>query len=325
MNRWSLMFRFAAVAATLGLTVAIAQAQQNYPNRPIRVLTPFAPGGGSDILARLIGPQITEVFGQPIVVDNRPGGAGTIGAGLAARAEPDGYTLIIVSGTYGASGALYKLPYDPVNGIQPIILIGTTGLVLMVHPSVPVKNVKEFIAYTKANPGKLNYGTAGLGDLAHLAGEMFKQHTQISITQIPYKGSGPLMTALIGGEVTVSISSIVPTVPHVKAGRMRPLAVTTPQRSRALPEVPTIADTVPGFDVTHWYGMWGPKGLHRDIVMRWNKEVARILRTEAMQKWFEREGMEPAGGPPEEFRDRIKNDLEKWKKVVKEANFVIGS
>ena len=319
------IIRPAAVVLALGIAAAGAQAQQNYPNRPIRMLTPFSAGGGSDILARLIGPQITEVWGQPVVVDNRPGAAGNIGAGLAAGAQPDGYTLIVVSGTYGASGALHKLPFDTVTGIQPIILIGTTGLVLMVHPSVPVKSVQEFLAYARANPGKLNYGTAGLGDLAHLAGEMFKQQTKISMTQVPYKGSGPLMIALIGGEVTVSLSSIVPTIPHVKAGRMRPLAVTTPRRSRALPDVPTISDTVPGFDVTHWYGMWGPKGLPRDIVLRWNTEVARIIKTDAMQKFFEREGMEPAGGPPEAFRDRIRNDLEKWKKVVKEGNIVIGS
>jgi tripartite-type tricarboxylate transporter receptor subunit TctC len=313
------------VAIMFALAMAGAHAQSSYPNRPIRVLTPFSAGGGSDILARLIGPQITEAWGQPVVVDNRPGAAGNIGAGMAVRSEPDGYTLIIVSGTYGASGALYKLPYDTVTGITPIILIGTTGLVLMVHPSVPVKSVKEFLAYARANPGKLNYGTAGLGDLAHLAGEMFKQHTKISMTQVPYKGSGPLMPALISGEVTVGISSIVPTIPHVKAGRMRPLAVTTPQRSSALPDVPTIADTVPGFDVTHWYGMWGPKGLPRDIVLRWNREVARIIKTEAVQKFFEREGLETAAGPPEEFRDRLRSDLEKWKKVVKEANIVLGN
>ena len=320
-------YRIICLAAALlvcGLP-ATAHSQQGYPNRPIRVLTPFAPGGGSDILARMIGPQITEAWGQPVVVDNRPGGAGTIGAGLAASAQPDGYTLIIVSGTYGASGALHKLAYDPVTGIQPIILIGTTGLVLMVHPSVPVKTVQDFLAHARANPGKLNYGTAGLGDLAHLAGELFKQHTKISMTQVPYKGSGPLMIALLAGEVTVSISSIVPTIPHVKAGRMRPLAVTTLKRSRALPEVPTIADTVPGFEVTHWYGMWGPRGLPKDIVLRWNQEVARIIRTDAMQKFLEREGMEPAGGPPEEFRNRIRSDLEKWKRVVKEANLTIGS
>ena len=319
-------FALALAAATLVAAIgdAPALAQSKYPSRPIRVLTPFAAGGGSDILARLIGPQLTEKLGQPVVVDNRPGGAGTIGAGLAARAEPDGYTLIIVSGTYGANGALYKLPYDTVTGIQPIILIGTTGLLLAVHPSLPVKTLAEFVAHARANPGKLNFGSAGIGDLGHLAGELFKLQAKVSMTQVPYKGSGPLMTAVISGEVPVSMSSIVPTIPHIKAGRMRPIAVTTPKRSRALPDTASFAETMPGYEVTHWYGMWGPKGLPQDVVKTLNGEIAGILRSDAMRKWFEREGMEIAGGPPEEFRDRIRSDLEKWRRVVKEAKINLG-
>ena len=323
-------FRFVRCAGLAGAMLAFTfvatatLAQSTYPNRPIRVLTPFSAGGGSDILARLIGPQITEAWGQPVIVDNRPGGGGTLGAGIAARAEPDGYTLILVSGTYGANAALYKVPYDTVDGIQPIILIGTTGLVLMVHPSLPVKTIDEFIGYARANPGKLSFGTAGVGDLGHLAGELFKQHTKISMTQVPYKGAGPVMIAIVAGEVPVSMNSIVPAMPHIKAGRVRPIAVTTQQRSRALPDTPTIADTVPGYEVVHWYGLWGPKGLSQEIVTRWNREVARILKTDAMQKWFEREGMEPAGGPPQEFRDRLRKDLAKWKKVVQEAKIVVS-
>ena len=313
-----------AAALVLAFAAAATLAQSSYPNRPIRVLTPFSAGGGSDILARLIGPQITEAWGQPVIVDNRPGGGGTLGAGIASRAEPDGYTLIIVSGTYGANGALYKVPYDTVEGIQPIILIGTTPLVILVHPTLPVKNVAEFIGYAKANPNKLSFGTAGVGDLGHLAGELFKQHAKISMTQVPYKGSGPLMTGIVSGEVPVSINSMVPAMPHVKAGRLRAIAVTTQQRSRALPDTPALAETVPGYEVIHWYGMWGPKGLPQDLVTRWNREVARILKTDAMQKWLEREGMEQAGGPPQEFRDRIRSDLEKWKKVVKEAKIVVS-
>jgi tripartite-type tricarboxylate transporter receptor subunit TctC len=312
-----------AAAMTFALVAAASLAQSNYPNRPIRVLTPFSAGGGSDILARLIGPQITEAWGQPVIVDNRPGGGGTLGAGIAARAEPDGYTLIVVSGTYGANAALYKVPYDTVDGISPIILIGTTPLVMLVHPSLPVKTVAELIKYATANPDKLSFGSAGVGDLGHLAGELFKQHAKIRMTQVPYKGSGPLMTAIVSGEVPMSINSMVPAMPHVKAGRIRPLAVTTQQRSRALPDTPALAETVPGYEVIHWYGMWGPKGLPQEIVTRWNREVARILKTDAMQKFFEREGMEPAGGPPQEFRDRIRKDLEKWKRVVKEAKIIV--
>lgn len=312
------------IAAALASAVAPGAWSQGYPSKPIRLLIPFAPGGGTDILARLIGPQITETFGQPIVIENRPGGGGTVGAGIAARAEPDGYTLIVVSGSYGANGALYDLPYDPVTGIQPIILIGVTPLVVTMNPAVPIKSVKELITYAKANPGKLNYGSAGTGGLGNLAGELFKLEAKVQMTHVPYKGTGPVMTALLSGEVQTSFSSMVPSIPHVKAGRLRAIAVTTPKRSRALPEVPTVGETVPGYDVTHWYGIWGPKGLPRKIVVRWNQEVGKVLRTDAMQKWLAKEGLEAAGGPPEEFRDRLKSDIEKWKWVVREAKISVA-
>jgi len=313
----------AAIAFALSFTTAGVHAQEKYPTRPIRLLTPFAAGGGSDILARMIGPQVSEVLGQQIVVDNRPGGGGVLGAGIAVRSDPDGYTLIVVSGSYGANAALHDLPYDTVTDITPIILIGTTPLLVSVHPSVPIKTIKELIAHARANPGKLNFGSAGIGGLDQLAGELFKLETGVTFTQIPYKGSGPVMTALLGGEVDSSFTSLVPAIPHVKAGRLRALALTTPKRSRAIPDVPTIGETVPGYDVTHWYGMWGPKGIPREIVMRWNQEVARVLNTDTMKKWLEREGLEPAGGPPEEFQERIRSDVAKWKKVVKDAKIVI--
>jgi len=313
----------AAIAFALSFTAAGVHAQEKYPTKPIRLLTPFAPGGGSDILARLIGPQVSEVFGQSIIVDNRPGGGGTLGAGITVRSDPDGYTLILVSGSYGANPALHNLPYDSVTDITPIILIGTTPLLVAMHPSVPIRTIKELIALARANPGKLNFGSAGVGGLGHLSQEMFRLQTKVNITHIPYKGSGPVMTALLSGEVDSSFSSLVPSIPHVKAGRLRALAVTTPKRSPAIPDVPTIGETVPGYDVTHWYGMWGPKGIPREIVMRWNREVARVLNTDTMKKWLEREGLELAGGPPEEFFDRIRSDTAKWKKVVKEAKIVI--
>ena len=310
---------FTAALVSAGFPGAWAQG---YPSRPIRVITPFAPGGGTDILARLIGPQVSESFGQSIVVDNRPGGGGTIGAAMVVNAAPDGYTLILVSGSYGANAALHKLPYDSVTDIAPIILIGTTGLVVTLHPSLPIKTMKELIASIRANPAKYNFGSAGTGGLGHLAGELFKLDAKVDFTHVPYKGSGPVMTALLSGEVQSSFSSLVPSIPHVRAGRLRAIGVTTPKRSRALPDVPTVGETVPGYEVVHWYGMWGPKGLPKDIVTRWNREVARVLRAEAMQKWLEQEGMEAAGGPPEEFLDRIRRDVDKWKKVVKEAKIV---
>ncbi len=313
-----------AIAIALSFAAAGVHAQSKYPTKPIRLLTPFAAGGGSDIMARLIGPPLTEVLGQTIVVDNRPGGGGTLGAGITARADPDGYTLIVVSGSYGANAALHDLPYDTVTGITPIILLGTTPLVLTMHPSVPVKSVSELIAYSKANPRKLNVASAGIGGLDHLAGELFKLQTGATYTTIPYKGSGPAMIALLSGEVSGSMTSLVTSIPHVKTGRLRAIGVTTPKRSRALPDVPTIGETVPGFEAVNWYGLWGPKGLPADIVTRWNREVAKVLRTEAVEKWLEDQGLEPAGGPPEEFVNRLRIDVDKWKKVVKEAHIVIN-
>ena len=324
MNVRLLIVHCATLALALSLSAADVDAQQKYPTKPIRLIAPFAPGGGTDILGRLIGPQVSEALGQPVVVDNRPGGGGTLGAGMAVRADPDGYTLILVSGSYGANPALHDLPYDSVTGITPIILIGTTGLLVSMHPSVPIKTMKELIAHARANPGKLNFGSAGVGGLGHLAQELFRLQTKVDITHVPYKGSGPVMTALLSGEVASSFSSMVPSIPHVKAGRLRAIAVTVPKRSRALPDVPTIGETVPGYEVTHWYGMWGPKNLPMDIVTRWNKEVARVLNTDGMKKWLAQEGLEPAGGPPDEFLQRIKSDVEKWKKVVKEAKIVIA-
>jgi len=317
------LVRYAAAAIALSLLAAGAQGQTKYPTKPIRLLTPFAAGGGSDILARLIAPHMHEALGQPIVVDNRPGGGGTLGAGIAARADPDGYTLILVSGSFGANAALHDLPYDSVTGITPIILIGTTPLVLTVHPSVPVKSVREIIEYARANPRKLNIASAGIGGLDHLAGELFKLQTGATYTTVPYKGSGPAMTALLSGEVSGSMTTLVTSIPHVKAGRLRAVGVTTSKRSRALPDVPTIGETVPGYEVVHWYGMWGPKGLPRDIVTRWNREVAKVLHTSATQKWLMDQGLEPAGGPPEEFLNRLRIDVDKWKKVVKEAGITL--
>lgn len=314
---------FHCAAAALALLLAPgAHAQDKYPSKPIRLLTPFAPGGGSDILARLITPQMP--FGNQIIVENRPGGGGTIGAGIAVNAPPDGYTLILVSGSYGANAALHKLPYDTVNDITPIILIGTTGLLMSMHPTVPMKTVKDVIAYARANPNKLNFGSAGTGGLGHLAGELFKLETKVQFTHVPYKGSGPVMNALLSGEVDSSFSSLVPSIPHVKAGRLKAIAITTAKRNPALPDTPTVGDTVKGYDVTHWYGIWGPKNLPKEIVTRWNQEVSKIIRSDSVRKFLATEGLQAAGGPPEEFRDRIKSDSEKWIRVVKEAKIVVN-
>lgn len=292
---------------------------QKYPTKPIRLVAPFPPGGGVDILSRILAVPVSEALGQPVVVDNRPGAGGAIGAEIAARAEPDGYTLVMVSSSYAATSAHRKPPYDPINGITPIILIGTTGLVMSVHPSVPAASVKELIAHAQANPGKLNFGSVGTGSVAHLTLELFKQMAKVNIVHVPYKGGGPALTATVAGEAHLTCISLVPTLPHVKAGRLRPIGITTTRRSELMPEVASISETLPGFEVVHWYGMWGPRGLPKSIVMRWNEEVSKVLLTEKMKRQMVSEGLDPGGGPPDELLKILRPAFEKWRTVVKEA------
>jgi tripartite-type tricarboxylate transporter receptor subunit TctC len=311
----SIMLLIAAVATC----VAGPAFAQKYPTKPIRLIAPFSPGGGSSIIGRMVTTPVSEVFGQGIVIDNRPGAGGALGAEIAVRATPDGYTLIIVSSSYCATSAYRRLPYDPVKDIQPVVLIGTTGLVMIAHPSVPAKNVKELIAHMRARPGKLNYASVGNGSVTHLALEFFKIETNTNMVHVPYKGSGPGLTAVISGETQLSALSMVPTLPHVKAGRLRALAVTSPKRSSLMPDTPTVSETVPGFEVVHWYGIWGPKGIPQGIVSRWNREVAKVVRQPAMKERLQAGGIEPAGGAPKEFLDLIDRDIKKWNRVINVA------
>ena len=307
------------VGAALVSVVTSSVWAQKYPFKPIRLIVPFAPGGGTDILSRVIAVPVSESLGQPVVVDSRPGAGGAVGAEITVRAEPDGYTLIMVSSSYAATGAYRKLSYDPVKDIQPIILIGTTGLVFVVHPSVPAKNVKEFIDLAKASPGKLNYGSVGIGSVTHLSLELFKLNAKVNLVHVPYKGGGPALAAVVAGEVELTSISMVPTFPHLRAGRLRALAITGAKRSPLLPDVPTVSETVPGYQVVHWYGMWGPKGMPKNIVARWNKEVAKVLLAKEMKNRMKAEGLEAGGGPPEQLLNIIRPDVEKWRRVIKEA------
>jgi tripartite-type tricarboxylate transporter receptor subunit TctC len=313
----------AVVIALLSIATPGFAADKPYPTKPIRLISPFAPGGGTDLLGRMIGTRVSESFGQPVVMDNRPGAGGAIGAELVARAEPDGYTLIIVSATYAAASAYRPPPFDPINDIQAVSHIGTTGLLFTVHPSLPVKNMAELIAHARANPGKLNFATVGAGSNVHLAMELFNLMTKTKFVDVPYKGGGPAMTALVGGEVPVTAMSIVPSMPHVKSGKVRALAVTTARRSTYLPDVPAVSETVPGYEASHWYGMWGPKGLPRPIVTRWNEAVAKVLTTDEAQARMKAEGLEPGGGPPEAFQAIVKRDIEKWRRVIREAGIKV--
>jgi len=310
MNR--ILLLITAVAAC----VAGPALAQKYPTKPIRMIAPFSPGGGSSIIGRMVTTPVSEALGQSVVIDNRPGAGGALGAEIAVRATPDGYTLINVSSSYCATSAYRRLPYDPVKDITPIALIGTTGLLMIVNPSVPAKNVKELIDYMHAHPGKLNYASVGNGSVTHLALEYFKIVTKTNMVHVPYKGSGPGLVSVIAGETQLSALSMVPTLPHVRAGRLRAIAITSPKRSSLMPDVPTVAETVPGFEVVHWYGIWGPKGIPQPIVTLWNREVSKVVHDPAMVKHLKAQGIDPAGGPPSELRDLIQRDIMRWNHVI---------
>jgi tripartite-type tricarboxylate transporter receptor subunit TctC len=311
--------------ALFGLAAGNVVMAQNYPTKPIRLVVPFAPGGGTDIVARVIAQKATEALGQSVVVDNRAGGGGTVGAETAVRANPDGYTLGLVSTSYSTNPSLYKLPYDAVRDIQAIILIGETGYVVVLNPAVPIKSVKELIAYARANPGKLNYASTGTGGATHLATVLFELMAGTKMTHIPYKGTGPAVTDLIGGQIQVLIGAMPSTIPQVKGGRLRGVGVSTAKRISSLPDMPTVSESLPGYEAVTHYGILGPKGLPRNVVALWNREVARILQTEEMKARLTVEAIEPAGGPPEEFLNTIRSDVEKWGKVVKAAGITLGN
>ena len=316
-------FAFTLLAA-LSFAAGQASAQgSKYPTKPIRLLVPFAPGGGTDIVARVIAQKMTETLGQSVIVDNRPGAGGTVGTETAVRANPDGYTLIMVSGSYATNAAIYKLAYDPVNDIQPIVVIGESAFVLALHPAVPAKTVAELIGLAKAKPGALNYGSSGPGGLAHLATELFELLAGTRMTHVPYRGSGPALPALLGNQIQVMFGVLPATIPHVKANRLRGLGVTGEKRTSALPELPTIGETVKGYLVVIWWGVLGPKGLPKDLVNLWHKGVAQILQSRELQDRLSGEGIDPVGGSPEAFSHAIQRDVGQWKKVVKEAKLTV--
>ena len=311
-----------AVAALVFVTVPSAWAQ-GYPSKPIRVIVPFTPGAATDNMARVIAQRVSESLRQPVVIDNRAGGGGSIGAAMAVQATPDGYTLIIFSTSYATNAALYKLSYDPVNDIQPIIKIGETGIGIASHSSMPIKTVKELIAYAKANPGKLNYGSAGVGSTAHLAGELFNLEAKVDLTHVAYRGASQALNDLIGGQIQLLTAQLPSIIPHAQSGRLRAIGVTTAKRSRVLPDVPTVGETVPGYEVATWFGLWGPKGLPKEVVARWNKEVETALLADEIRKRLAGEELEPAGGSPEQFLITIRGEVAKWKRVVKEAKITL--
>ena len=292
---------------------------QHYPARPVRLIVPAPPGGGLDIVARTLAQKLAEPFKQSVVVDNRPGAGGSVGVETVVRASPDGYTLMLVSAGYAANAAIYKLPYDPLNDVTPVVLIGETGYVMALNAALPIQNIKELIAHDKANPGKLNYGSGGSGGSNHLVTEYFNQMAGSKITHVPYKGMGPALNELIGGQIQVVIGVMVQMIPHVRSNRVRGLAVTTAKRSSAVPELPTVGETVPGYEAVSWNAVLGPKALPRDVVARWNSEVNRILLMNDVKERLANDGMVAVGGPPDRVAEVLKRDIAKWQRVVKTA------
>lgn len=294
-----------------------------YPTKSIRMIVPFAPGGGTDIVGRVIAQKMSDTLGQTVIVDNRPGAGGTVGAETAVRANPDGYTLVMVSGSYATNAAVYKLAYDPINDIQPISVIGESAFVVVLHPSVPAKSVTELISLAKSKPGALNYGSTGTGGITHLGTELFELLAGTKMTHVPYKGTGPSLTSLLGNQIQLMFGALPATIPHVKANRLRGIGVTSEKPSNALPGIPAVGETVKGYEVVLWWGVFGPKGLPKDIVNVWNKGIEQILHSKEMQERMAGEGIDPLGGPPDNFRNAIKRDVEKWKKVVRQAKITV--
>jgi tripartite-type tricarboxylate transporter receptor subunit TctC len=300
--------------------VALCASAQDYPNRPIHIYVPAAPGGTTDLLARLFGAKLGELLKQQVVVENRASASGVIAGELTAKAPPDGYTLLLAYHQHTINGALNpNLPYHPVNDFTPITQLTRAGLLLVVNPESPPRTLQEFVAWTKKRSGELNYGSAGLGSGGHLAGELYKQVAGIKAQHIPYKGSGPAIVDLIGGRYDYNFAGLQAAQPHVRSGKLRGLAVTTPQRVPAMPDVPTVAEAIPGYEVVGWYGIVGPAGMPAPLVERLSHELLQVLKQPDVHERIVNDGSEPVGNSPREFRDFMAADLAKWAKVVKES------
>jgi tripartite-type tricarboxylate transporter receptor subunit TctC len=315
-----LMTLVAVVVVSLAAPLAFAQAAAGYPAKPIRLVVPFPPGGTTDILARDVAQKLSEMWGKQVIVDNRPGAGGNIGADLVAKAAPDGYTLVMGTvGTHAINPSLYKkMPYDHVKDFAPVILVAGVPNVLVVNPSLPVHSVQELITYGKANPGKLNFASSGNGTSIHLSGELFKTMTGVEMTHVPYKGSAPALTDLIGGQVQLMFDNLPSSLGFIKAGKLRALAVTSAARSPTLPDLPTIAESgLPGYEASSWFGVLAPAGTPRDIVQKVNQAIGAWLDTQDAKQRLLAQGAIPAGGTPEAFAKHIAAETAKWAKVVK--------
>ncbi len=313
----------AVISCALASAGAIAAAApQGYPTKPIRMVCPFPPGGTTDLVARLVAQRLSEAWGEQVVVDNRAGAGGIIGTETVAKAPPDGYTMLLGSiTTHAVNPALYKkLDFDPIKDFIPVSLVVSSPQLLAVHPAVPVKSVKELISLAKAKPAQLNYASAGVGTSPHLTFELFRSMAGIDVVHIPYKGTGPAIAELLGGQVQMMITGVVALIPHIKSGKLRGLAVTSEKRVAALPELPTIAESaIPKFDVSSWFGVFLPAGTPKAIVVKMNSEIRRILDSPDVRKRLIDQGADPASGTPEEFAAYVKSEMMRWGKVVRDT------
>lgn len=311
----------AVILLALAAMASGVQAQKGkWPEKPVRIIVPLAAGGSVDIVARMIAARLTEKFGEQFIVDNRPGAGATLGIALAARANPDGYTVLMMSSAFTSNTALYKLPYDPVRDIAPVSMIAAGPMFVAVHPSVKAASFKEFIELARAKPGALNYGSGGTGSSTHLATELLRQMTQTNFIHVPYKGIGPAIADLIGGQIQFYIAPGAGLLPHVQSGKLRLIAVTSEQRSRDMPEVPAINELVPGYAAEFWYGLGVPTGTPQAVIAALNQELARILKQPEVQKRLRTFDLEAAHSTPEGFARRIASEIVMWAKVVKAGN-----
>lgn len=323
--RYTLRLAILLFSILLLISEAGGAFAQSYPNKPIRLLVGFSPGGGTDLLARLIGQKLTERWGQQVVVDNRPGANMIIATEMAAKAAPDGYTLAMVATPNVTNPSLYrKLPYDTLKDFVWITQITIAPIILVVNPSVQANSVQELISLAKSKPGQLNFGSSGIGGSLHLAGELFKKMANIDMVHIPYKGLGPALTDILGGQLSLVFGDITATLPHVKAGKLRALAVTTTKRSPAVPDLPTIAESgLSGYEVPVWYGILAPAGTPKEIVIKLYKEIKDVLYSPDIKERLSILGAEPVGSTPEEFETFIKAEIARWAKVIKDADIRI--
>jgi len=305
----------------LAVTAGAASAQEKYPNRPVRVVVAFAPGGGTDIVARSLSARLSTRLGQQFVVDNRPGGGGNIGIELVARAAPDGHTLLVVSSSYAANAVLRKTPYDPITGFEPVSLLSRQGLLLLVHPSLPVSSLKELLAYARAKPGALSYGSSGNGGIQHLAGELFKSMARVDILHVPYKGTGPALNDLMAGQIQMSMLSIVATLSQVRSGKLKGLAVSSITRADAAPDIPTIAEAgVPGYSFYGWYCMLAPAKTPRSVINVLNGAVVTAMQSPEIRDRLQAEGSTVVGSTADELGVHIRSEIAKLSKLAADAN-----